>query len=89
VINKSVSTTDLVMYNGEETVIGGLFHTEEVVERSGIPFLKDLPWWFLGIRYLTGYDKKEVNERELVIILKAEIMEKAIERKLKNSTLQE
>jgi type IV pilus assembly protein PilQ len=89
VINKSTSTTDLVLYDGEETVIGGLFHTEEVVERSGIPILKDLPWWVFGIRYLTGYDRKEINERELVIILQAEIMEKAGVRKLKNLSSQE
>ena len=85
VINKSTSTTDLILYDGEETVIGGLYDTQETVARNGIPILKDLPWWCLGIRYLTGFNKKEVIERELVIILKAEIMQSAVERMRKEA----
>jgi general secretion pathway protein D len=79
-INKNTSSTDIILYNGEETVIGGLYDTDETTVRSGIPFLKDLPWWVFGIRYLTGFDKKEKKERELVIILKAEIIDNAIMR---------
>jgi len=71
IINKSQSTTDLVMFNGEETVIGGLYDTEDTKERGGIPILRDLPWWVLGIKYLTGYDKITKTEKELVIIIKA------------------
>lgn len=74
IINKSQSTTDLVMFNGEETVIGGLYDTEDTKERGGIPILKDLPWWVFGIRYLSGYDKITKSEKELVIIIKAEII---------------
>ncbi len=85
VINKSTATTDIILYDGEETAIGGLYDTDETRVRSGIPFLKDLPWWVLGIRYLAGYDKLEKKERELVIILKAEIIEDALTR-LKNKT---
>lgn len=80
IINKSLSSTDLILYNGEETVIGGLYDTDETQVRSGIPILRDLPWWVFGIRYLTGYYKVEKKERELVIILKAEIIEDAITR---------
>jgi len=68
------------MLNGEETIIGGLFTNEEVVTRSGIPFLKDLPWWVFGIRYLTGSDKKEVIKREIVIVIKVEILPPLKER---------
>jgi general secretion pathway protein D len=80
IINKSTSSTDVILYNAEETVIGGLYDTDESKIRSGIPFLKDLPWWVFGIRYLTGFDKTEKKERELVIILKAEIIDNAITR---------
>ncbi|MDD2331401.1 MAG: hypothetical protein PHI68_01980 [Candidatus Cloacimonetes bacterium] len=75
IINKSKSSTELVLFDGEETVIGGLYDNDEVTIRSGIPILKDLPWWVFGIRYLTGYNKVERKERELVIILKVEIVE--------------
>ncbi len=80
IINKSKSETELVVYDGEETVIGGLYDTDTIKYRGGIPFLKDLPWWVFGIRYLTGYDKYEVKERELVIFIKADIVESALER---------
>jgi type IV pilus assembly protein PilQ len=83
VINKSKSTTDVILYNGEETVIGGLFDVDETKERSGIPFLKDLPWWVFGIRYLTGYSKIDKKERELVFIIKAEILDNALDRQKK------
>jgi general secretion pathway protein D len=85
IINKSKSETELVLYDGEEAVIGGLYDTDTIKYRGGIPFLKDLPWWVLGIRYLTGYDKFEIKERELVIFLKVDIMDNAIERARKAS----
>ncbi len=80
IINKSLSETELVLYDGEEAVIGGLYDTDTIRVRGGIPILKDLPWWVLGIRYLTGYYKTEIKERELVIILKANIEENAFQR---------
>lgn len=80
VINKSMSETELVLYDGEEAVIGGLYDTETIQTRAGIPILKDLPWWVLGIRYLTGYWRDEVNERELVIFLRPDIVENAATR---------
>lgn len=80
VISKSSSATELILYNQEEAVIAGLFDTDEVVVRSGIPILKDLPWWVFGIRYLTGYDSVDKKERELIITIKAEIMDSALER---------
>jgi len=80
VINKSTSDTELTLYNGEETVIGGLFDTDEIRLRGGIPILKDLPWWVLGLRYVFGYTKYEKKERELVIMMKAFSVDSAIER---------
>jgi len=84
VITKSTSSTQLVMYDKEETVIAGLFDTDEVIIRSGIPILKDLPWWVFGIRYLTGYNSVDRKERELVITIKAEIVDSALNRLLES-----
>ncbi|MDD2424047.1 MAG: type II and III secretion system protein [Candidatus Cloacimonetes bacterium] len=85
IINKSKSETELVLYDGEETVIGGLYDTDTITTRGGIPILKDLPWWVFGIRYLAGYNKFEIKERELVIFLKTDIVENALDRALKAS----
>jgi type IV pilus assembly protein PilQ len=80
IINKSQSNTELILFDGEETVIGGLYDTEETSVRVGIPILKDLPWWVFGIKYLTGYNKKEVQKNEMIVIIKAKIMDPIQER---------
>lgn len=74
VIDKTKANTSVLLLNGEETVIGGLYTNDNRVARRGIPFLKDLPWWVFGIRYLAGYDETSVAKKELVIILKANII---------------
>ena len=79
-IKKTTVSTDLLMHSGEEKVIGGLFINEEINIRQGIPILKDLPWWFFGIRYLTGYDKKQVSKKEVIILLQAELVPTIKER---------
>ena len=79
-IKKTTATTQVLMLNGEETILGGLFVTEEVVTRNGIPFLKDLPWWVFGIRYLTGSDQTIERKKELVILLKTELLPTLQER---------
>ena len=81
IINKSESITEVLLYDGEETVMGGLYDTDETVTRVGIPILKDLPWWVLGIRYLTGSNRRETNVREMIVIIKAEISKPINERK--------
>jgi type IV pilus assembly protein PilQ len=79
-IKKTNASTQVLMLNGEETILGGLFVTEEVVTRNGIPFLKDLPWWVFGIRYLTGSDQTIERKKELVILLKTELLPTLQER---------
>ena len=79
-IRKTTAATQVLMLNGEETAIGGLFLNEEAIVRNGIPFLKDLPWWVFGIRYLTGYDQTIVRKKELVILLKTELIPTLQER---------
>jgi type IV pilus assembly protein PilQ len=80
IINKTKATTNLLLLDGEETIIGGLYNNEVITVRQGIPFLKDLPWYVFGLRYLFGYDKDEVNKKELVILLKAELVPTLQER---------
>jgi general secretion pathway protein D len=84
-IKKTYANTDVLLLDGEQTVIGGLYINDEEYVRSGIPFLKDLPWWVLGIRYLTGSDQKIITKKEVVILLKADLL-KTLEQRfaLKN-----
>ena len=79
-IKKTNAQTEVLMLDGEETVIGGLFINEEAIVRNGIPFLKDLPWWVFGIRYLAGSDETIIRKKELVILLKAELLPTLKER---------
>jgi len=74
IINKTAADTKVVLLNGEETVIGGLFFNQTSKIRAGVPFLKDLPWWFFGLRYIFGYDDNIVNKKELVILIKADLV---------------
>jgi type IV pilus assembly protein PilQ len=74
------SKTQVLLLNGEETVIAGLFSNEVREIRRGIPILKDLPPWFFGLRYLFGYNSKEFKKKELIIILQASIMPTISER---------
>jgi type IV pilus assembly protein PilQ len=36
--------------------------------------LKDLPWWVFGLRYIFGYDRVSVTRKELIVLLKAELV---------------
>ncbi len=79
-IKKTTATTQVLVLNGEETILGGLFVNEESVARNGIPFLRDLPWWVFGIRYLTGSDETITRKKELVILIKTELVPTLQER---------
>lgn len=74
-INKASVNTKALLFDGEETVIGGLFTTTDQERREGIPFLKDLPWWFLGLRYVFGSESKVKTKNELIVLLKAELLQ--------------
>ncbi|MBN1949137.1 MAG: hypothetical protein JW784_05295 [Candidatus Cloacimonetes bacterium] len=89
IISKSTSKTEILLYDGEETVIGGLYDTDISTTRRGIPILKDLPWWVFGIRYLTGFNKTEQNSGELIIILKVEILEPIEIRREQSDTIKD
>lgn len=72
-INRSQVKTHALLYNGEETIVGGLFTTLEQEVREGVPGLKDLPWWFFGLRYIFGSESTIKTKNELIILLKAEL----------------
>ena len=73
-ISKTVARTSTLLRDGEQTAIGGLYGQEASHSRVGIPLLKDLPRWFFGLRYLFGYNSKQVAKTELVVLLKVDIV---------------
>lgn len=73
IINKTQATTEALLIDGEATVIAGLYSTEQNEVRRGIPILKDLPPWFFGLRYLFGYNSKDTQMRELVVLLQVSL----------------
>lgn len=79
-ISKSQSSTEVILTNGEETFLGGMFSEDNRGARVGIPFLKDLPPWFFGLRYLFGYESKQVIKKELVIVLQVKVVPTVAER---------
>ena len=86
IINKTQASTEVVMLNGEETVIGGLFVNDEATVRSGVPILKDLPWYVFGLRYIFGREEVSIIKKELVILLKVELLPTLKERLVGTTT---
>ncbi len=79
-IKKSLAKTAVMLLDGEETMIGGLLINEDTRVREGVPILKDLPWWFFGLRYLFGYESKKDVKKELLILLKIDLLPSLEER---------
>ncbi len=75
IVDRTRSDTKIVLLDGEQTIIAGLSSTQTSYERRGIPILKDLPGWFFGLRYLFGYEISLEEERELVIVLQADVLD--------------
>lgn len=79
--------TKVLLLDKEETAMAGLFSNEVTFARKGVPLLKDLPWWFFGLKYLFGYNSEQVTKKELIILIKAEIVPSVVTR-LKSKILQ-
>lgn len=79
-ISKNSTKTHLLLVDGEEVFLSGLYTNRESVTRTGIPFLKDLPWWVFGLRYIFGSDERTSSRRDFAILLKAEIVPTLRER---------
>ena len=73
-IDRSTANTQVLLIDGEQTVIGGLYSVSDNVERRGIPVLKDLPGWFFGLRYIFGFERTTYSQRELLIVLQARLL---------------
>lgn len=80
IVNKQQANTEILLLSGESTVIAGLYETDVQKTRRGIPILKDLPGWFLGLRYLFGYESTSSSVQELVILIKATLLPTLEER---------
>ena len=70
-IDKNQGSTDILLVDGEQVVLGGLYSTEESVSHRGIPLLKDIP--LLG--FLFGVRTRSFIERELIIVMKASLVD--------------
>lgn len=81
-IKKTSSSTEVIMFNNEEAIVGGLLVTQDINIRKGVPILKDLPWWVLGLKYIFGYDQKVTVKKEIVILLRIDIIPALKDRKL-------
>jgi len=79
-IDKQIATTEVLLLDGEQTAIAGLFADESIIIRKGIPILKDLPWWFFGLRFLTGFSASDTKEEELIIIIRVDLVPSLTER---------
>jgi type IV pilus assembly protein PilQ len=86
IIHKTSTAGSLTLLNGEESYIGGMYSNSETIVRQGVPLLKDLPWWVFGLRYIFGYDSKNTVKRELIVLLKAEILPSLEDRAIKSQT---
>ena len=75
IIDRNTATTQVVLLNGEQTLIGGLYSTVETENRRGIPLLKDLPPWFFGLRYVFGFNQKALLRRELLVVVQANVVD--------------
>ncbi len=74
VVKKTNAKSEIIMKDGDEAIIAGLLYNQFIKIRSGIPILKDLPWWVLGIRYLTGNDRYESLQKEVILLIKTEVI---------------
>lgn len=86
IIQKQNATTQALLLDNEATVMAGLYRTEASEVRRGVPILKDLPGWFFGLKYIFGYNSKDYQTRELVILIQASI-EPGIRERLQKDKL--
>jgi type IV pilus assembly protein PilQ len=69
-INKKEATTELVVANGETTVIGGIYVDSDTETDTGIPFIADIP--LLG--WLFKSNSKTKTKTELLIFITPKVV---------------
>ncbi len=70
-INKKEATTELVVANGETTVIGGIYVDSDTESDTGIPFVADIP--LLG--WLFKSNSKQKTKTELLIFITPKVVQ--------------
>jgi type IV pilus assembly protein PilQ len=70
-IQDNTASTTVTLDDGQVTVIGGLFHTQDSVSEQGLPFLRGIP--ILG-PLLFGTQSKSKIKKELLIFIKPSIV---------------
>lgn len=73
-INKKQATTEMMLRDGETTVIGGIYVERESGGEDGVPFLKDVPW--LGNLFKSTDTKR--SKDELLIFITPRIITSSI-----------
>ncbi len=69
-INKKQATTEMLLRDGETTVIGGIYVDSDTEADDGVPFLMDIP--FLGTLFKTK--NKTKSKTELLIFITPRIL---------------
>ena len=69
-INKKEATTELVVKNGETTVIGGIYVDSETEGDTGVPYLSDIPMF----GWLFKSNSKSKVKNEMLIFITPKIM---------------
>jgi type IV pilus assembly protein PilQ len=69
-INKKQATTEMMLRDGETTVIGGIFVESDTSGEEGVPMMKDIPW--LGNLFKSNETKR--NKNELLIFITPRII---------------
>lgn len=69
-INKKQATTEMMLRDGETTVIGGIYVERDINNEEGVPFLKDVP--FFGGLFKS--DSVEKTRTELLIFITPKIL---------------
>jgi type II secretory pathway component GspD/PulD (secretin) len=70
-LTKQELTTTVMCKNRETVLLGGLIREQKDLKAGGIPILSNIPI----IRYLSGTNTKDLNRRELIIMLQPRIVE--------------
>lgn len=73
-INKKQATTEMLLKDGETTVIGGIFVDRDTEGQDGVPWLMDIP--FLGSLFKSNNTEKTKNE--LLIFITPRILNTSI-----------
>jgi type IV pilus assembly protein PilQ len=69
-INKKMATTEVLIRDGETTVIGGILQISRTENQRGLPWLSKIP--VLG--YFFRKDTNETRNRELLIFITPKIL---------------